>query len=121
MADELSVVSAVIDNERSRRYGGGGFDIDRSGDERVEKTQDIGTASEQLTLTPLSSPAGCLAYFKNHDETNYVEIRATENGDDILKLKAGEEYTIRLGSDVAALWAIANTAAVDLEYAVWED
>lgn len=123
MADELSVLAGVIDNETGQRYGGGGFDVDRTAEaETAEHIQDIGTTEEALAIAPLTTTAGCVAYFKNLDDTNYVEVRqASGAGEDILKLKAGEEYTIRLGSDVATPYAIANTDTVKLKFKIWKE
>lgn len=121
MADELSVLAGVVDNETGERYGGGGFDVDRTSEsEDCAHTQEIGTVEEALSIAPLTTVAGLVAYFKNLDETNYVEIRgASGAGNDILKLKAGEEFTFRFGSDVATPYAIANTAAVKLKFKIF--
>lgn len=82
----------------------------------VYHIQNIGTSEEALDLGALTSPFGW-AWFHNLDDTNYVEIRsATGASNDIIRLNAGEACLLRLGSDISAPYAIANTAAVDLEY-----
>lgn len=123
MADELSVLSGVIDNETGERYGGGGFDVDRTAQaETAGGIQDIGTSEEALSIAPLTTVAGCVAYFENLDDTNYVEIRdASGASNDILKLKPGEGYPIRFGSDVVTPYAIANTDTVKLKFKIWKE
>lgn len=79
----------------------------------------VATTETALDLGTLSAPFG-LAMFINRDTTNYVEIRmATGAANDHIRINAGEFALFRFGSDVTAPYAIANTAAVQLEYCVW--
>lgn len=90
-----------------------------SGDPLIHHIQEIGTSEEALILGGLSQPLGWF-WAKNLDDSNYVEIRSgTGASNDIVRLNAGEFCLFRWGSDISAPYAIANTAAVDLEYAIW--
>lgn len=63
------------------------------------------------------------AIFKNQGPTNYVEIGLQVGGTfyPFMKLLAGEEsYPIRLGMASNALYALANTASVDLTHKIVE-
>lgn len=81
-------------------------------------TQAVGTTHE--ALTPASDLAtNGWAIFTNNDATNYVEI-----GRDVAatfypmaRLNAGESACFRLAQGVT-LYARANTASVDLEWAL---
>lgn len=85
----------------------------------VHHKQNVGTTEEALDLGELTV-AGGLAICINRDSTNYVELRsATGASNDVIKILAGEFAIFRWGSDVTAPYAIANTAAVQLEYCFW--
>jgi hypothetical protein len=80
----------------------------------------IGFAAHEAIPMGDVSTAG-FARFKNLDSTNFVQI-----GTDVaaafvpsIKLKAGESFTIRLGTN--APYAKANTAAVQLDYEIFQD
>ena len=91
-----------------------------SGNRIFHHIQAIGFAAEEaLNLGELSSPFGWF-WAKNLDDTNYVEIRfGTGASLDMVRLNAGEPCFFRLGSDITAPYAIANTASVDLEYVIF--
>jgi len=78
--------------------------------------QSIGFAAEEaLQLGELSGALGYVM-FKNLDATNYVEILTGTGGVKFCKLLAGETAgPFRLGSQVTAPYAQANTAAVLLD------
>lgn len=122
MAAELSIISGVIDNETSVRYGGGGFDVNLPTlTERAGGIQEIGTTEELLEVLPLTSVAGCVAYFKNLDATNRIDLLLGTGGPSMMQLKPGEEFVIRLGADVDEVYAVADTAACKLHLKVWKD
>ncbi len=90
-----------------------------SGDNFIHHKQLVGITEEALIIGEVSLLGW--AIFRNLDSTNYVEIRsATGAGNDIIKILAGEFAVFRFGSDVTAPFAIANTAAVLLEYFIAE-
>jgi hypothetical protein len=84
----------------------------------VKHKQNIGITEEALDLGGLASLGW--AFFKNLDETNYVELRsATGAGNDIIRIDPLCCAFFRFGSDVSAPFAIANTATVQLEYVIY--
>ena len=62
------------------------------------------------------------AFFKNLDATNYVQIGIKVTGTfyAVLKLKPNESGVIRIDPS-AALYCLANTAAVNLQYKLFQD
>lgn len=75
--------------------------------------QNIGTSEEAITL----GDGGTIKelYLRNLDATNYVEIKTATGGIIFAKLLPGEDMMVRLGSGAQAPFAIANTAAVNVE------
>lgn len=87
---------------------------------RVQGVQNIGTSYEVVDLATVASDGGP-AYFFNRDDTNFVEIGR--------EISAAFEAFAKLppltgaflpGVSDKDLFAKADTAAVDLEYAIWE-
>lgn len=76
--------------------------------------QSIGTSEEAINLGEASAPG--YALFINRDETNFIELRVGTAGAKFAKLKAGEVALLRLGSGAQVPYAIADTAACQLEY-----
>lgn len=72
-----------------------------------------------LATTGITTPG--IAYFRNLDTTNYIELGRQVGGTfyPFVKLKAGEFYIFRLGT--TAPYAMANSGAVVLEYQMFED
>lgn len=97
-----------------------GLGITVSGNPRLLNVQSIGISEEAIALGEVSSLG--VMYAKNLDGTNYLEIRSgTGASNDVIKLKPGEAWVWRWGSDVTAPYAIANTATCLLEYALFSD
>jgi hypothetical protein len=122
MASELDItVAFTFDKGTHEEFSRAAtFSVTVSGNRYFHNIQSIGITEEALNLGDLTSPFG-VAWFRNLDETNYVEIRlGTGASNDIIRLNAGEAWPLRLGSDVSAPYAIANTAAVDLEIVVFQ-
>ncbi|MFC1924291.1 hypothetical protein ACFLXA_02875 [Chloroflexota bacterium] len=119
MADELKVaamLSCTLSSgaQQKKRYHA---TLDVTGDCMTYGVQEIGTSEEEVTQgADLGTPGYVIA--KNLDDTNYVEIGSTTGVYDI-KLKAGEIALWRHNS--ATIYAIANTAACDLEHIIIED
>lgn len=118
MADELTLTATVAFAKGTIRQTKSISEllIDVTGDKYVSGVQEIGTEAEELTLGGITSPGYCV--LKNLDGTNYVTIRDGAEGDDLVKLLAGDVAIFRLGS--ATPYALADTAAVDLEYLIFE-
>lgn len=85
----------------------------------LHNRQAIGTSEEAIDLGDLST--GGWFFGVNRDATNYLEIRAGTALTDLVKLKAGEVCMFRISADASAPFAIANTAACDLEYWLLND
>ena len=94
----------------------GPLDSDVSGTLPQWKKASIGFAAEEA-LDLGDAGAGGLFMAVNRDTTNYVEIRPNTGVADLVKLKPGEPCLFRLAAD-AVPYALANTAAVPLEYLV---
>lgn len=74
---------------------------------------NVGITEEALPLGDVTTPGW--AMFINRDETNFVELRVATGGAKFAKLKPGEFALLRLGSGAQAPYAIADTAACQLE------
>lgn len=82
--------------------------------------QNIGTSEEAVNLGPVSAPG--YAILVNRDETNYIELKVATSGAIFAKLDpdtagdgTGGFAFLKLGSGAQAPFAIANTAACQLE------
>ena len=93
--------------------------VTMSGSVAVSGVQTIGTTADVLVMSNVSS--ACYAYFRNTDTTNFVELGTGTGGSFVAfaKLKAGESAIIRLGTNAPT--ARANTASVNLLYAIYAD
>jgi len=97
-----------------------GFDFVATAPTRAAGVASIGFAAHEAIVMGDVSTAGW-ARFENLDSTNYVQI-----GIDVgavfypfVKLKATEFCFLRLGTN--APYAKANTAAVQLDYEIFQD
>jgi hypothetical protein len=81
--------------------------------------QNIGTSAEAVAVGDTGT-AGW-AFFRNTATANYVEVGVLVSATfyPFVKLKAGESCILRLGTN--APYALANTAAVDLQYYILSD
>lgn len=79
--------------------------------------QNIGTSEEAISLGEVTSPGW--AFFVNRDETNFINLKVATGGAIFAKIKPGEVALLRLGSGAQAPYAIADTAACQLEYQVF--
>jgi hypothetical protein len=72
--------------------------------------------------TALPIPAGTLGWclIKNNDATNYVELMTAVSGTVFAKIAPGEVALFRFPANVTAPAAIANTAAVKIQYLILE-
>lgn len=76
--------------------------------------QSITTSEVAINLGGLASIGWVM--FKNLDATNYIEIKTGTGGTVIGKMFPGEIYgPVRIGSGITAPFAIANTAACEME------
>lgn len=121
MANEISLSGRITVTKGDFTYSRSFSDaIDMTGGEVSSGIASVSnSAHEAIPVTDIGT-AG-VAFFRNLDATNYVEIGIDDGGSFVamLKLKAGECALVRLGTN--APYAKANTAAVRLEYAIVED
>ena len=89
---------------------------DVAGTNLLHNRQSIGFAAEEAVLVGDVASGGYILAI-NRDATNYVKLRAGSGLTDLIRLKAGDFCLFRL-DNAATLYAIADTAAVELEYAI---
>ena len=118
MANELTVSASLSFSksgvEASLSYGGLRFTV--TGAKATRIVQAIGTSEEALDLGDVGTSGYIL--IKNLDSTNYVSIRPGTGTANCIKLKAGEIAMFRIET---APWAIANTAACNVEFLLIEN
>lgn len=80
---------------------------------------EVGTTHEAIPLGDVATRG--IGYVKNLGPTNFVEIGVLVSGTfyGLHKVKVGESYPIRFGSN--APYAKADTAAIKLEYEIYDD
>lgn len=121
MADEITI-KIYMDNALvtpSEQVNTNTLRYDMHGDALVRGVQNIGTTEEQINVGDIASLGFC--YFKNMeppDAGNYVEV-GTSTGVYQIKLRAGQVGLMPLNG--TAVYAKANTAAVNLQYFLTED
>jgi len=91
--------------------------IDMSGDAITHHTQVVGIVEEAIVV-PADLTTFGFVLLKNLDDTNFIEIGKT-TGVYTIKLKAGELALFRV--DGSTLFALANTAACNMEIFLIED
>jgi len=92
------------------------FTINVSGTARISGRQNIGTAEEQLVLGDVSSVG--IVWIKNLDTTNFITVGTVTNQRGF-RINAGESFPFRAANN--AIFVAANTAAVDVSYAVFSN
>lgn len=120
MADEITLNLKI-------KYDKNGISDSRTFSDTVTATgsalcggvQTIGTTEEALAVGDVATLG--YARFMNIDATNFVTIGNYTGGTyyPVLKLKAGEAAVCRLAA--ATIYAKADTAAVRLDYMIFED
>lgn len=114
----LQISNGTIDNKIVKRS----LKFDQTGKHGDRRTVSIGTSDEQLAIGADVGTNGW-AWMRNHDTTNFVDVgvrTATGGYLPMLKMKAGEPAVCRFATGIA-IYARADTAAVDLEYMVAEE
>lgn len=113
----LAVRKSNLDNSRSLS---GSFTLNAASPAKAAGIASIGFAAHEALPMGDVATAGW-ALFKNLDATNFVNIGIDSGGNfhPTIKLKPGECAACRLASN--APYAKADTAAVKLEYEIWDD
>lgn len=101
-ADELLRIVDKLANISTKKY--------------VKAKQSIGTSEEAIGLGEVTSLGWAL--FVNRDSTNFISLKTATGGTIFAKLLAGEFAMFRFGSGVTAPYAIADTAACQMEYLI---
>ena len=116
MADEISMSAtlAISATNFKESFQPGNITIDLASTAGAGGTQTIGTSYEQVTKG--DTAAGGVFFFRNVDETNYVEVGVEVSSafHALIKLLPGEFSVGRLAT--ADVFAKANTASVNLQY-----
>lgn len=120
MASEI-LVSALLQFSKgnySDSVGSGSQSIDMAGTHFHHTKLTVATGGTALTVGTVAT----LGWFwcKNHDATNFVELRDGASGADVVRVEAGEEMAFRWAQG-ATPYGVADTAAVELEYLFVED
>lgn len=97
---------------------GGAFSITITGTRYIKIRQEIGTNEEALDVGDLATLGHCIII--NRDSTNFVEIRPATGIQDMLQIKAGNVAMFEFAAGVTAPFAIADTAAVEIEMLIVE-
>jgi hypothetical protein len=120
MADEskLTVVHSYEDDTISLpNFGTINQETDVTTQTPVEFHEVSVATSEQVLNLGGVTAAKALIVIKNHDTSNYVEVRtATGAGNDAYFVAPGECHAWRFGTDVTAPYIIANSAACKVSY-----
>lgn len=116
MADEIAYSAglSISTTNFAESFQPGKLSIDLASTAGAGGAQTIGTSYEQITKG--DTTAGGVAFFRNLDETNYVEIglEVSSAFQPLVKLLAGEYALMRLAT--ADVFAKANTANINLQY-----
>tara|TARA_R100001086_G_scaffold169725_5_gene92520 strand:+ start:5450 stop:5815 length:366 start_codon:yes stop_codon:yes gene_type:complete len=116
MADEISYTASLAINATNfvESFTPGKLSIDLASTAGSGGSQVIGTGHEAIAKG--DTAAGGVAFFRNLDETNYVEIglEVSSAFQPMVKLLAGEYALMRLAT--ADVFAKANTANINLQY-----
>lgn len=83
----------------------------------IHHKQSIGTTEEAIVLGEVSGSLGW-GLFINRDSSNYISLKTASGGTIFARLNAGEFAFFRFGSGVTAPYAVADTAACQLEYLI---
>lgn len=103
-----TVMSAAIGRALTRAFT-------MTGNYMIEGVVTVATSATAIPLGSVTTPHW--SYFFNTDANNFLTIRNGASGADLLKLKAGECAFCPL-LDSATPYAVADTAAIVLEYLI---
>lgn len=86
-----------------------------AGSKFIHNRQSIGFAAEEAIVLGEVTTGGYFVAI-NRDATNFLSIRASTGATNFVKLGPGEMCCFRIHSAASAPFAIADTAACELEY-----
>jgi hypothetical protein len=118
MANEIKMQASLSINTTNfnESFQPGSISIDLASNKGDGGVQEIASGGEGEALGVTDVTVGGVCFFRNTDDTNFVEIgfRVSATFYPFLKLLPGEFSVGRLGN--AAPYARADTASVDLQY-----
>ena len=116
MANEITLKASLKFEKDSTNetLDAGTVQITVSGSQMLKHRQSVGTSEEAITLGDISAGGYVMAI--NRDSTNFVKIRSGTGATDLIRLKAGEVALFRLDTGATAPFAIADTAACEVEF-----
>jgi hypothetical protein len=116
MADELTIRASLSfeKNDTLVELLLGPKKRDVAGTHGKRERQNIGTVEEAVAMGDVA--AGGYVLVVNRDPTNYVQLRSGTGLQAFARLLPGDFCLFRLDNG-ATLYAIANTAACDIEFA----
>lgn len=129
MANEMSMLGSIIVTATnfSERIEPGAILIDLADRTVVSGVKNVATTAAGTEIVPTSSGLanGGVYFFRNLDATNFVQVGQGPSGsfDAMIKLNPGEYAIGRLPTDMptgTAVFAVADTAAVDLQFVVFD-
>mgnify|MGYP003653418521 CR=1 FL=1 len=128
MAKEITMSGRLVfdDGKTSVTFDKGVIKVDSAGKRVIQNVQTIQTTAETIGRGEPASGGNLpivpgVAMFFNRDQVNSVQISSASGGLNFLKLLPGEfAGPMRLARD-ATLNAVAQVAAVELEYIIVED
>lgn len=118
MANELTLSASLkfVKGSKNRAFSKSGIQLDVAGKNYTHKSQTIGTSEEALVLGDVATPGYILVY--NESTTNFVSIRSGTGTANLVKIPAGGIALFHC--EASAPFAVADTAAVDIEYLLIE-
>lgn len=119
MANELTISMSMTFRKGAVQlpaFGFSGLQFDVTGTKYVRNIQNIGLTEEAIDLGEITTPRYGL--FRNLDTTNPIYIRRATGQGNMVKLRPGGVACFEL--EATAPYAIATTAACNLEYMIVE-
>lgn len=118
MANELTLTGSLsFSKGKAKASLSGSATADVTGTHYVQNVQEVGTEEEQLVKGDIGTIGW--AIFRNTDATNFVQLGAT-TGVYTVKVEKGETVG-PMRWNGSAIYALADTAGVALEYLIVED
>lgn len=118
MANEIfAKASIAFEKGKIRTSHSGSIRLDVAGDRYTKIVQNIGTSEEAVDLGDIGTVG--MIFVVNRDTTNFVELRPGSGIADLIKIRPGGFAMFELAAS-ATLYAIADTAACDVEFLIIE-
>ena len=96
--------------------------VSMTGTDFLMGTQSIGFAATEVLLDNTDIGTVGIVFLRNLDATNFVQVSSDDTPANYpIMLKPGEFTLFRLGQANSVIRALADTAAVDVQYIVFED